>query len=81
MTACAAPAWTAHAAAADATHAGGTGTATGTGEGGGDICCTLYLANIDVGGDSTLFHAINRNKESLAIDLKDPDDLAAISSG
>lgn len=46
--------------------------------GGGDICRTLYLTDTDVGGDSTLFHAINRNKESLAIDLKKPDDLAAL---
>ena len=46
--------------------------------GGGDICRTLYLSDTDVGGDSTLFHAINRNKESLAIDLKDPADLAAL---
>ena len=46
--------------------------------GGGDICRTLYLTDTDIGGDSTLFHAINRNKESLAIDLKDPGDLAAL---
>lgn len=46
--------------------------------GSGDICRTLYLTDTDVGGDSTLFHAINRNKESLAIDLKQPEDLAAL---
>lgn len=46
--------------------------------GGGDICRSLYLTDTDVGGDSTLFHAINRNKESLALDLKDPRDLAAL---
>jgi len=46
--------------------------------GSGDICRTLYLTDTDVGGDSTLFHAINRNKESLAIDLKRPEDLAAL---
>src|SRR5688500_13565941 len=46
--------------------------------GSGDICRTLYLTDTDVGGDSTLFHAINRNKESLAIDLKLPADLAAL---
>ena len=46
--------------------------------GSGDICRTLYLTDTDVGGDSTLFHAINRNKESLAIDLKKPEDLAAL---
>jgi len=41
---------------------------------GGDICRTLYLSDTDVAGDSTLFHAINRNKQSLAADLKDPTD-------
>jgi len=46
--------------------------------GSGDICRTLYLTDTDVGGDSTLFHAINRNKESLAIDLKSPADLATL---
>lgn len=46
--------------------------------GSGDICRTLYLTDTDVGGDSTLFHAINRNKESLAIDLKRPEDLDAL---
>lgn len=44
----------------------------------GDICRTLYLSDTDIAGDSTLFHAINRNKESLAADLKDPTDLAAV---
>ncbi|NUO72439.1 MAG: CoA transferase, partial [Frateuria sp.] len=46
--------------------------------GSGDICRSLYLTDTDVGGDSTLFHAINRNKESLALDLKEPQDLAAL---
>lgn len=45
---------------------------------GGDICRQLYLSDTEIGGDSTLFHAINRNKESFAADLKDPDDLAAV---
>ena len=43
---------------------------------GGDLSRRLYLSDTDVGGDSTLFHAINRGKESLAIDLKNADDLA-----
>ena len=43
---------------------------------GGDLSRRLYLSDTEVGGDSTLFHAINRGKESLGIDLKDPDDLA-----
>jgi len=41
---------------------------------GGDICRTLYLSDTDLAGDSTLFHAINRNKQSLAADLKHPTD-------
>ena len=41
---------------------------------GGDICRTLYLSDTDIAGDSTLFHAINRNKQSLAADLKDAVD-------
>jgi crotonobetainyl-CoA:carnitine CoA-transferase CaiB-like acyl-CoA transferase len=46
--------------------------------GDGDICRRLYLTDTDIGGDSTLFHAINRNKQSFAADLKSPDDLAAV---
>lgn len=46
--------------------------------GAGDICRTLYLSDTDVGSDSTLFHAINRNKESLAADYKDPADLKRV---
>ncbi len=46
--------------------------------GSGDICRTLYLTDTDVAGDSTLFHAINCNKESVALDLKDARDLAAL---
>ncbi|WP_234946932.1 CaiB/BaiF CoA transferase family protein [Olsenella phocaeensis] len=38
----------------------------------GDICRTLYISNCDIDGDSSLFHAINRDKQSIAIDLKDP---------
>lgn len=34
----------------------------------GDICRTLYLTDTDIAGDSTLFHAINRNKQSIALD-------------
>ncbi|WP_373414214.1 CaiB/BaiF CoA transferase family protein [Ensifer aridi] len=42
---------------------------------GGDLSRRLYLSDTEVGGDSTLFHAINRGKESLAVDLKNADDL------
>lgn len=46
----------------------------------GDICRTLYLTDTDLGGDSTLFHAINRNKESFAADLKDERDRCAVKA-
>ena len=36
----------------------------------GDLCRQLYNANLELAGDSVLFHTINRNKESLAADLK-----------
>lgn len=41
----------------------------------GDLCRNLYISDTDLGGDSTLFHAINRNKESFAVNLKDQNDL------
>ena len=41
----------------------------------GDLGRTLYLSDTDVHGENTLFHAINRNKESYAADLKNPSDL------
>jgi len=44
----------------------------------GDLCRQLYISNLSLDGDSTLFHSINRNKESFAADLKNPDDLNAI---
>jgi crotonobetainyl-CoA:carnitine CoA-transferase CaiB-like acyl-CoA transferase len=46
--------------------------------GSGDICRTLYLTDTDIGGDSTLFHAINRDKQSFAADLKNPGDRADV---
>ncbi|MDX1230683.1 CoA transferase [Sinorhizobium medicae] len=45
---------------------------------GGDLSRRLYLSDTEIGGDSTIFHAINRAKESFAIDLKNEDDLAAL---
>jgi len=36
----------------------------------GDLCRTLYLSDTEIGGTNSLFHAINRNKESLAADLR-----------
>src|SRR5690349_9005715 len=47
---------------------------------GGDLSRRLYLTDTEVGGDSTNFHAINRSKESLALDLKDSADLAALKT-
>lgn len=47
---------------------------------GGDLSRQLYLSDTEIGGDSTLFHAINRGKESLAIDLKDDEQLAILRS-
>jgi CoA:oxalate CoA-transferase len=44
----------------------------------GDICRLLYLSDTDVHGENTLFHAINRNKESYAADLKDASDLSRL---
>jgi CoA:oxalate CoA-transferase len=41
--------------------------------GSGDLGRTIYLSDTDVHGENTLFHAINRNKESYAADLKNPD--------
>jgi crotonobetainyl-CoA:carnitine CoA-transferase CaiB-like acyl-CoA transferase len=36
----------------------------------GDLCRQLYISNLELDGDSTLFHSINRNKESFTADLK-----------
>lgn len=47
---------------------------------GGDLSRRLYLSDTEIGGDSTIFHAINRAKESLAIDLKDESDVAALKA-
>lgn len=43
-------------------------------KGSGDICRQLYVSEIEVANESTLFHTINRNKESFAADLKDEND-------
>lgn len=45
---------------------------------GGDLCRRLYISNLELDGDSTLFHSINRNKESFAANLKNPDELARV---
>lgn len=41
----------------------------------GDLSRTLYLSDTDVNGINTLFHAINRNKQSFAADLKSREDV------
>lgn len=41
----------------------------------GDIGRTLAFAGRSIDGDTVSFHAMNRNKESIAADLKNPDDL------
>ncbi len=46
--------------------------------GSGDLCRQLYISNLELDGDSTLFHSINRNKESFAADLKQPDHLGVV---
>ena len=44
----------------------------------GDICRQLYVSDVQIGGESTIFHAINRNKESYAADLKKEEDLEKV---
>src|ERR1043166_9560424 len=44
----------------------------------GDICRELYVSDVMVEGESTIFHAINRNKQSYAADLKNGDDLEKV---
>lgn len=47
---------------------------------GGDLCRQLYVSNLELDGDSTIFHTINRNKESFAADLKKPEDREIVRS-
>jgi len=46
--------------------------------GAGDICRQLYVSDVMIEGESTIFHAINRNKQSYAADLKNADDLEKV---
>jgi crotonobetainyl-CoA:carnitine CoA-transferase CaiB-like acyl-CoA transferase len=41
----------------------------------GDICRELYVSDCSIEGESTIFHAINRNKKSAVYDLKNDEDL------
>jgi CoA:oxalate CoA-transferase len=45
----------------------------------GDIGRTLAFAGRTIDGDTVSFHAMNRNKESVTADLKNPDDLAYVT--
>lgn len=45
---------------------------------GGDACRQLAIKNLWADSNSLLFHTINRNKESFAADLKNPDDINII---
>lgn len=44
----------------------------------GDLSRHLYLTDTRIGGESTIFHAINRNKRSISVDMKSDADRAAI---
>jgi crotonobetainyl-CoA:carnitine CoA-transferase CaiB-like acyl-CoA transferase len=44
----------------------------------GDICRQLYVSDVMLEGESTIFHAINRNKKSYAADLKEAEDVEKI---
>ncbi|WP_308991050.1 CaiB/BaiF CoA-transferase family protein [Mariniflexile litorale] len=44
----------------------------------GDICRTLYTSDLIMNGESSIFHTINRNKESFAADFKNAEDLKII---
>ena len=44
----------------------------------GDICRQLYVSDVMIEGESTIFHAINRNKKSYVADLKNGSDLEKV---
>ncbi|MDC7235622.1 MAG: CaiB/BaiF CoA-transferase family protein [Spirochaetales bacterium] len=46
--------------------------------GSGDNSRRLILSNLLIDGDSSVFHSMNRNKESYAANLKDTDDLRKV---
>jgi CoA:oxalate CoA-transferase len=46
--------------------------------GAGDLGRSLYLSDVDVHGENTLFQAINRNKQSYAADLKSAVELGKL---
>lgn len=44
----------------------------------GDLSRYLYLTDTKIAGESTIFHAINRNKRSVAVDMKSDTDKTAL---
>lgn len=42
--------------------------------GNGDICRQLYVTNVKIDGESSIFHTINRNKDGISVDLKNDDE-------
>ncbi|QQE81405.1 CoA transferase [Alicyclobacillus sp. SO9] len=44
----------------------------------GDISRKLYISDVNLDGDSTLFHAANRNKQSVSVDLKNDEELRLV---
>ncbi len=44
----------------------------------GDLSRFLYVSDVLIDGESTIFHAINRGKRSLAVDLKSEKDAAVV---
>ena len=44
----------------------------------GDICRQLYVSDTRIEGESTIFHAINRNKQSYTADLKSAIDIQKV---
>ncbi len=46
----------------------------------GDLCRQLYISNLELEGDSTLFHSINRNKEGFAANLKNAKDVEKVKA-
>lgn len=49
-------------------------------KGKGDLSRSLYNSELMLNGASSIFHALNRNKESFEADLKDEEDLSKIKS-
>ena len=48
--------------------------------GSGDACRQLAIKNLFIDGDSNVFHAVNRNKDSYTANLKDPADLERVKT-